>query len=155
IFLFSALFRLCLLRRLGRLGRLRFGFLLSLIFTGISDFLESFSRAIGLTGFRETPQEILERGLCVIGPVEIFFLNSADGEERLAAISAAGILLQEKIVRIDRGLEVFRIEVAAHFLVQLAFSDERRRHFFGLRRDEIHLVVGGDGLPVIGERAIF
>src|SRR4029077_12577249 len=104
IFLFSVLFRLCLLRRLGRLGRLRFGFLLSLIFTGISDFLESFSRAIGLTGFRETPQEILERGLCVIGPVEIFFLNSADGEERLAAISAAGILLQEKIVRIDRGL---------------------------------------------------
>ena len=116
--------------------------------------MKSLPRAISLVRPRKALKKFFEGSFRVIGLVEVFFLNLSNGKKRFATISAARILLQQKFKRINGGLEIFRIKLAAHFLVQLAFGDERRRNSFGLRRDQINFVIRGDGLAVIGESSL-
>jgi len=140
----------------GCLGRRAFHRLLRARgITFLRDFFQRGAHVACVLGVRELLQVSLERRFRRVRLFQIVLLDVGDGELRRAAIAASRILLDQEFVAVDGRLKIRGVELLAHFFVQFRLSHQRRRHFFRLRRDQVNLVVGRDGLLVIGERAVF
>src|ERR1700732_5252889 len=96
------------------------------------DVLQRLARITSSRRAGKPPQKLLETGFGVGGFVEVVPLDLADRKKGAGAVAATRILIEQKIVSIDRRLKIAWIKQAAHFSVQLAFGHQCRRSLFGV-----------------------
>ena len=95
-------------------------------------------------------QELLERGQRFLGILEVVFVDFANREQRVEAVSAARVFLAQEFVFLDRVREdLVVVEAAAHLNLQLSDGDDAGIGFGRSRRAEINAAVGVDHALVV------
>ncbi len=104
---------------------------------------------------RVSQQKLIEYCTSLLGIVQIVFIDFADGEQRIAAVLAAGILLaQEPVLRDGLVQDLVVIEAPPHLDQRLG---NRHHTGIGLGRSRgavIDVPVGVDNALVVAARAL-
>ena len=89
-------------------------------------------------------QEFVKRLPRSLVVAEVLLVNLADGEKRLEAVLAAGILAAQELVFVDGRVQVFfpRLELAAHLRQQFSDGNHAGVRLAGIGRHVINLAVG-------------
>src|SRR5579864_6620273 len=95
-------------------------------------------------------QKLFKRGSRLVGIVQIVFVDFTDGEQRVATIFAAGILLAQKLVLGNRGIQDLVIfETTAHLDQRFGHCNCAGIGLAGSRRAVVDAAIGVENALVV------